>query len=65
MPGADQSVAKVTNMSLDGSDLGRAVEAAVAGLCTASFFPDTVVRSPKYQKKDGQQKGPTNLAAVR
>lgn len=46
---------------IDGSNLGREVESAVADICTKSFFPDTVVRSPKYRKTGGKQKEAADL----
>jgi len=36
--------------------LGDQTEAAVAKLCENSFFPDFVVRSPKYRKAGGLEK---------
>lgn len=37
-------------------NLGDEIEAAVGKLCANSFFPDFVVRSPKYRKSGGQEK---------
>lgn len=45
-------------------EIGRAIEAAVAEVCTNAFFPDFVVRSPKYLKRGGQEKEAADILAV-
>jgi hypothetical protein len=44
--------------------LGRLVENAVANLCARSFFPDFVVRNPKYRKIGGQEKEAADVMTV-